>query len=102
MPSLIEGFGQVFLEALSYGCPILGTFNTCLPDLGGEEDGIFLTEVGNLDQLTYQLEYLAEKLPTNPKLRQKALSCAERFSWQNFRDKLCSVLSLSQAVESHH
>jgi glycosyltransferase involved in cell wall biosynthesis len=52
---LIEGFGQVFLEALSYGCPVLSTVNTCLPDLGGESDGIFLTEVGNLDQLTYKL-----------------------------------------------
>jgi len=88
MPSIIEGFGQVFLEALSYGCPVLGTVNTCLPDLGGESDGIFLTEVGNLDQLTYQLEYLAAGLPTNPELRQKARSCAERFSWKTFRYKL--------------
>jgi glycosyltransferase involved in cell wall biosynthesis len=92
MPSLIEGFGQVFLESLSYGCPVLGTVNTCLPDLGGEEDGIFLTEVGNLDQLTYQLEYLADRLPANPELRQKARSCAKRFSWKSFRYKLCSVL----------
>jgi len=98
MPSLIEGFGQVFLEALSYGCPILGTFNTCLPDLGGEEDGIFITEVGNLDQLTYQLEYLAQRLPVNPELRQKAWSCAKRFSWQSFRDKLRILLCLSHVT----
>ncbi len=92
MPSLIEGFGQVFLESLSYGCPVLGTVNTCLPDLGGEEDGIFLIEVGNLDQLTYQLEYLANRLPANPELRQKARHCAERFSWKNFRYKLGRML----------
>jgi len=24
------------------GCPVLGTANTCLPDLGGERDGIHL------------------------------------------------------------
>jgi len=92
MPSLIEGFGQVFLEALSYGCPVLGTVNTCLPDLGGESDGIFLTEVGNLDQLTYKIEYLANVLPAKLELRQKARSCAERFSWENFRYKLGSLL----------
>ena len=34
MPSLVEGFGQVYLEALAQGCPVLGTENTCLPDLG--------------------------------------------------------------------
>jgi glycosyltransferase involved in cell wall biosynthesis len=95
MPSLIEGFGQVFLEALSHGCPVLGTFNTCLPDLGGEADGIFLSEVGNLDQLTNQLEYLAKWLPANPELRQKARSCAERFSFSSFRSKLRSALCLS-------
>lgn len=88
MPSLIEGFGQVFLEALSHGCPVLGTVNTCLPDLGGEPDGIFLTEVGNLDQLTHQLEDLADRIPANPELRQKSRSCVERFSWENFRYKL--------------
>lgn len=92
MPSLTEGFGQVFLEALSCGCPVLGTANTCLPDLGGEDDGIFLTEVGNLDHLIHQLEYLASLVPSNPELRIKARSCAERFQWKDFRSVLCSFL----------
>ena len=46
MPSLVEGFGQVYLEALAEGTPILGTKNTALPDLGGEEDGVFLATAG--------------------------------------------------------
>lgn len=92
MPSLTEGFGQVFLEALSYGCPVLGTSNTCLPDLGKEEDGIFLTEVGNLDHLISQLELLANLLPGNSEIRKNARSCAEHFPWKNFRDALCSFL----------
>ncbi len=92
MPSLTEGFGQVFLEALSYGCPVLGTANTCLPDLGAEEDGVFLTEVGNLDHLTHQLEHLASFIPANPELRKQARACAERFQWHNFRSTLCNFL----------
>jgi glycosyltransferase involved in cell wall biosynthesis len=92
MPSLVEGFGQVFLESLSYGCPVLGTMNTCLPDLGQEKDGIFLTEIGNIDKLIYQLEFLAEKLPSNHKIRDDARSCAQRFPWQNFRHKLLNFL----------
>lgn len=51
--------------------------------------------VGNLDQLTDQLEYLAKWLPTNPELRQKARSCVEHFSFSSFRNKLRSVLCLS-------
>jgi glycosyltransferase involved in cell wall biosynthesis len=92
MPSLVEGFGQVFLEALSHGCPVLGTVNTCLPDLGEEKDGIFLTEVGNLDQLTYQLEYLIDLLVANSEIRRKARSCAERYSWKSFRKQLCAFI----------
>ena len=92
MPSLVEGFGQVFLESLSYGCPVLGTANTCLPDLGEEKDGIFLTEIGNIDKLIYQLEYLAEKLLNNNQIREQARACAKRFPWDDFRHKLLSFL----------
>ncbi len=92
MPSLVEGFGQVFLESLSYGCPVLGTTNTCLPDLGEEKDGIFLTEVGNIDNLIYQIEYLGEKLLNNNQIRDHARACAKRFPWNNFRRKLLSFL----------
>lgn len=92
MPSLVEGFGQVFLEALSYGCPVLGTNNTCLPDLGDEEDGIFLTDAANIDQLASKLETLAPQLTANIDVRRKARACAEKFPWQNFRDGLIEAL----------
>jgi glycosyltransferase involved in cell wall biosynthesis len=92
MPSLVEGFGQVFLESLSYGCPVLGTSNTCLPDLGDHKDGIFITEVGNIDELTYELEYLAQELVYNSQIRFQARACAERFSWENFRNQLVNLL----------
>ncbi len=89
MPSLVEGFGQVFLEALSYGCPVLGTKNTCLPDLGVESAGIFLVNVGDRDHLIHRLEHLAQCLPHNENIRNSARACATRFSWQNFRLSLC-------------
>ena len=90
MPSLVEGFGQVFLEALSHGCPVLGTKRTCLPDLGNEADGIFLANVGDLEHLQSQLERLAQWLPNHPNIRQQARACATRFSWQHFRTTLCN------------
>ena len=92
MPSLIEGFGQVYLEALAEGCPVLGTAHTCLPDLGGEEDGIFLTEVGNVDGLTQRLAQLATQLPSQLTLRQRARARARSFTWQRFRENIRSCL----------
>lgn len=92
VPSLIEGFGQVYLEALARGCPVLGTANTGLPDLGGEDDGIFLAEAGDPDHLTARLEELAAWLPGRSGLRVAAWTAARRFSWPAFRSALVGAL----------
>jgi glycosyltransferase involved in cell wall biosynthesis len=88
MPSLVEGFGQVYLEALSHGCPVLGTPNTALPDLGGEEDGIFVTPAANLESLTSALERLSHSLPGNAGARKASRATAARFTWRAFREGL--------------
>lgn len=89
MPSLVEGFGQVYLESLSHGCPVLGTSNTCLPDLGNESDGIFTIQADdNIDVLVHALESLSRKLPGDNAIRQKARACAARFSWLQFRTEI--------------
>lgn len=98
MPSLVEGFGQVYLEALAEGCPVLGTRNTGLPNLGAEADGIFLIEPGNIDDLTATLEALAQKMPGNVHLRQRARCCAMRWSWSRFRDGIRSTLAWPEGV----
>ena len=93
MPSLVEGFGQVYLEALAQGCPVLGTANTCLPDLGTEEDGIYSVSPGNVDELTEKLQTLSKSLPTNTSIRQACRACAARFSWPRFRKSLLEILA---------
>jgi glycosyltransferase involved in cell wall biosynthesis len=94
MPSILEGFGQVFLEALSHGCPVLGTPNTCLPDLGSEDAGIFLSPVGDVEALTRRLEDLAETLTRDDAtgLREEARKLAAKFSWERFRHRLANTL----------
>lgn len=92
MPSLVEGFGQVYLEALANGCPVLGTANTGLPDLGGEADGIFLVAPGNVEELTGHLERLSGLLPARHELRLAARACATRLTWPAFRERLRSGL----------
>lgn len=92
MPSLLEGFGQVYLEAMAQGCPVLGTENTCLPDLGHEADGIFLTRPGAIDEMAEKLTHLARLLPNRNDLRQAARACAGRHTWQRFRQSLRETL----------
>src|SRR5258708_39420213 len=85
MPSLVEGFGQVYLEALSHGLPVLGTPNTCLPDLGGEDNGVFVCEPGGVEALAKMLKRLAHAIPGDPRLSEAARHGAHRFSWAALR-----------------
>jgi glycosyltransferase involved in cell wall biosynthesis len=90
MPSLVEGFGQVYLEALAEGCPVLGTANTALPDLTSE--AVNIIDAGDIDQLIAKLESLSRELPGNTSLREAAQKCATSFTWTRFRHNLISEL----------
>jgi glycosyltransferase involved in cell wall biosynthesis len=92
LPSLVEGFGQVYLEALARGCPVVGTPHTALPDLRAEGDPIWLTEPGEIDQLVSVLESLSATLPGDPHVRLRAQACAMRWSWERFRSALRAAL----------
>jgi hypothetical protein len=92
LPSLVEGFGQVFLEALAHGLPVLGTENTCCPDLGTERDGVFLTPTRDVDALVAALESLALRLAGDSDIRERARACASRFSWEAFRRGIQDVV----------
>lgn len=91
MPSLVEGFGQVYLEALAHGCPVLGTPHSALPELGGAADGIFVVPPGAVDHLTAELERLARLLPNEPRLRTAARATAARYPWSAFRHRVRDV-----------
>jgi len=87
MPSLVEGFGQVYLEALAQGCPVLGTPNTCLPDLNDTNAGaINQVQAGQIDQLVSALECLSRTLPGDTDIRERARACARNRPWTQFRE----------------
>ncbi|WP_423824325.1 glycosyltransferase [Salinibacter ruber] len=88
MPSLIEGFGQVFLEAMSQGCPVLGTLNTCLPDVQSDKDIVHTVKPGNLDALVSTLEHLSSTLPGERTPRLRARERAQHFTWSRFRSRI--------------
>jgi glycosyltransferase involved in cell wall biosynthesis len=92
MPSLVEGFGQVYLEALAEGCPVVGTPHTGLPDLGAEADAIRQVQPGQIDHLISELELLSRRLPGDRKVRERARSCAMRWSWTRFRAGIRTTL----------
>jgi glycosyltransferase involved in cell wall biosynthesis len=85
VPSLCEGFGHVYLEAMGHGCAVVGTLNSALPDIGGEDQGVFLVNPGEVGELTRMIS----KASVDPSMfRSKsdaAKSRASEFTWEKFR-----------------
>lgn len=88
MPSLIEGFGLAYLEAMAAGCHVVGTENTGLPDLPLSEDARTLVPVGDISALSKAIETLiARRLAGNLNAAGIAAE-AGRWTWEDFRNRI--------------
>lgn len=94
MPSLVEGFGLAYLEALSHGNFVIGTRNTGLPDLELGEQNADVIEAGKVDQLATSLVAAHKLWLTNDLDRASQWSGARAATWERFRHRLVDVLRL--------
>lgn len=97
MPSLIEGFGLVYLEALSMGCYVIGTENTGLPDLNAPEWAARTVPAGEVDALVSAIMSTYEMV-ANKQLNRSAIRdfCAA-FTWELFRSRLNRTIESFEA-----
>ncbi len=98
-PSVAEGFGQVLLEALSSGLPILSTTRTAAPDLitHGRE-GLIVTP-SNAAAVAEQIEWALTHRQELAGMRSPARARAEHFTWRRFRaDVVEAVTGLQQGT----
>jgi glycosyltransferase involved in cell wall biosynthesis len=95
-----EGFGQVLLEALACGLPILSTTNTAAPDL--IDDGIqgFVVEPKRPDLLAQRITWAFENPEQLAEMREAARRRAEQFTWARFRSGVVDAVTRFQAQHS--
>jgi glycosyltransferase involved in cell wall biosynthesis len=95
-PSVAEGFGQVLLESLACGLPILSTTHTAAPDL--IEHGVqgFVVEPRRPDLLAERIDWALTHRKELSEMARQARHCAEQFTWQRFRSGVVS------AIQAHH
>lgn len=99
-PSVAEGFGQVLLESLACGLPILSTTHTAAPDL--IEDGAqgFIIPPGDSMVLAERIDWALTHRPELAAMRQPARMRAECFTWDRFRSGLVTAIrSYSSPLE---
>lgn len=90
LPSLYEGFGLPVLEAMQYGCPVITSNISSLPEAGGSA-AIYVDPE--------DVEDIAEKIETvitSPDLRrgliEKGKKQLEKFSWEKAAKETLAVL----------
>jgi len=95
LPSLYEGFGLPILEAMSYGCPVIASNISSLPEAGG--DAALYVDPMNVQDIKKNLE----KIITDSKLREqlikKGYEQIKKFSWEKTaKETLRALESIKQ------
>lgn len=88
MPSIIEGFGLVYLEALAAGCHVVGTANTGLPDLPLSDAARTLVPVGNVDAIADAVVSLIARREAGLLDAPAIAAEAARWTWADFRSRI--------------
>jgi glycosyltransferase involved in cell wall biosynthesis len=97
-PSVAEGFGQVLLEALACGLPILSTTHTAAPDLIGQGIEGFVVEPRRPDLLAHRIAWAIDHRSELADMGELARKRAEFFTWERFRLKVADAVRVYLAT----
>ena len=90
MPSLVEGFGLVYLEALAAGCHVIGTTNTGLPDMSLSQEAATIVAPGDPGMLADALSAIALRKRLRKIDPTTIRAEGARWSWSDFRHQIAS------------
>ena len=88
--SLYEGFGLPALEAMSYGCPVIVSNVSSLPEVVGEA-GI-LVDPNNAGEITEAINKVIRDNKTREEMIKKGLKQAAKFSWEKCARETLKVI----------
>lgn len=90
MPSLYEGFGIPPLEAMSFGCPVVSSISSSLPEVAG--DAALYFDPKNPVDLVEKLKQLNDNPGLRKQLVKKGSERVKQFSWTDCAAKTLEVI----------
>jgi len=90
LPSLYEGFGLPVLEAMRYGCPVITSNVSSLPEAGGDA-ALYVDPLSVID-IKKNLELIIDNSELRKELIKKGYEQAARFSWEKTARETLKVL----------
>lgn len=92
LPSILEGFGQVILEAMATGIPVIASENTAAVDIieNGKEG--FVTSIRDVQAIKDCINRLQNNFSLAELIGEKAYEKSKLYTWQKFRTDLITSL----------
>ncbi|MBI5254530.1 glycosyltransferase family 4 protein, partial [Candidatus Falkowbacteria bacterium] len=89
LPSFIEGFGLIAIEAQACGCPVVSTNTTSMPEILGDSAEFF--DPNNAEQMAEQIFKVISNADLRKKLIEKGFENVKRFSWKKCAKQTLAV-----------
>lgn len=90
LPSLYEGFGLPVLEAMKYGCPVIASNISSLPEVGGA--AALYVDPYNIGDITKKIESVLDNPSQRKKMIEEGYKQVKKFSWEKSAEKVLDVL----------
>ncbi len=91
-PSLYEGFGLTPLEAMSYGCPVVSSFSSSLPEVCG--DSAYYIDPLSVDSLYLGMKKVLEEKDLKDSLILRGFERIKTFSWDTAAQTIANLFLL--------
>jgi glycosyltransferase involved in cell wall biosynthesis len=92
LPSLVEGFGLVALEAMACGVPVVISTNTFAADVVTDGVDGYVIPIRDPEAIADRLQYIHQHRAERDRIGQAARRRAEQFSWQTYGDLIASIV----------